>query len=80
MLRYKADRRTLAIVSTYFSLLAISWVLFDDLGWGWIALLVVVNAVFSFFCAVIVHNTIHAAVFKKPWMNRVFQLILSLTY
>lgn len=80
MLRYKADRRTLAIVTAYFTILGISWMLFDQVGWGIVCLLIVLNALFSFFCAVIVHNTIHAAVFKASWANRLFQMILSLTY
>ena len=80
MLRYKADRRTLAIVSAYFSILLLSWLVFDIANWWQIAILVILNCLFSFFCAVIVHNTIHVAVFKNRNLNRIFQMILSLTY
>jgi fatty acid desaturase len=41
---------------------------------------VVANCLFSFFCAVIVHNTIHAPIFKGKGMNRLFQFALSFTY
>src|SRR5688572_20813246 len=34
----------------------------------------------SFFCATIVHNTIHCPIFKKRGMNKFFQVVLSFTY
>lgn len=80
MLRYKADRRTLVIVASYFTILALSWTYYEQMSWAILVPVIMLNALFSFFCAVIVHNTIHAAVFKKPWLNRLFQLVLSLTY
>ena len=79
MLRNRADLRTLAFVATYFGLVAVQWV------WRpaelWIAIpLLVVTCFFSFFGAVITHNTVHVPVFKQRWLNRVFQVVLTLTY
>jgi fatty acid desaturase len=78
MLRYKADRRTLAFVTAYFVLVALAYA--TDLPWWGSALLCGVLCVLSFFCAVITHNTVHTPVFKKRSMNRVFHAVLSLTY
>lgn len=79
MLRYKADRRSLAFVATYFALFGFQW--FYRPSEFWLAVpLFVATCVFSWFCAVITHNTIHCAVFEKRWMNKAFQVVLSLTY
>lgn len=79
MLRYKADRRTLGFVATYFALLIGQWI-YAPSEW-WLAIpLFIATCCFSWFCAIITHNTIHSAVFKSRWMNKVFQVILSLTY
>jgi fatty acid desaturase len=79
MLRYKADRRTLGFVATYFALVIVQWVYRPaDL---WLAIpLFLATCSFSWFCAVITHNTIHSAVFHNRWMNKAFQVVLSLTY
>lgn len=78
MLRYKADRRTLAFVGTYFALIATVYAV--DLPWFAAIPTAVVIAMLSFFCAVITHNTVHTPVFKSRSLNRVFQVVLSLTY
>lgn len=84
LLRYAADRRTLAFVAVcyaftyggYFAwhagLLAVPW-------WAllpWIAF----AAVLSFSVAVITHNTIHAPIFYNRNLNRLFQIALTLGY
>lgn len=79
MLRYRADIRTLAFVATYFGLTAGLWIVQPTELWvaiPWIA----VTCCFSFFGAVITHNTVHAPVFKQRWLNRIFQVVLTLTY
>lgn len=78
MLRYKADRRTLAFVSTYFVLVAVAYSINLSL-WTSIVLTIVLSLL-SFFCAVITHNTVHTPVFKNRLANRVFQVVLSQTY
>src|SRR5690606_21630874 len=35
---------------------------------------------FSFTCAVITHNTIHCPVFYSRWANKIFQVVLTITY
>lgn len=78
MLRYSADWRTLFLLSLYGVLAVTGWVLDPH---GWLAVpLVLVTMVSSWICAVIAHNTVHAPVFHKRWLNRVFQVWLSLSY
>ena len=79
LLRYKADRRTLFFVALYLVVASLSYIYFPS-QWYFILPLVMLNAVLSFFCAVIVHNTIHAPIFKKKLHNKIFQVILSFTY
>lgn len=79
MLRYRADARTLAFVATYFGLVAAGFVLRPSHPLA-VAGLVLVTCFFSFFGAVITHNTVHAPVFTSRGVNRVFQVILTLTY
>ena len=79
-LRYKEDVRTLGFVATYLSLVAVGWVIWDDMAIWQRVLWVGATSVFSFFCAVITHNTIHVPVFKKRSWNRVFQYVISICY
>jgi len=78
-LRYSADLRTLVFVITYFSLVVAQWV-YAPTAWFVAAPLFVATCLFSFFGAVITHNTIHCPVFAKRRINRIFQVVLSLTY
>lgn len=79
LLRYKADRKTLTFVAIYFSLVAYQWI-YSPRDWWLAAPLLFATCVFSFFGAVATHNTVHAPVFHKRSHNRLFQIILSLTY
>lgn len=79
-LRYSADLRTLAFVGLYFALAGFSWWAIPQLHWAWVVVLVGLNCLMSFFCATIVHNTIHCPIFRYRWMNRVMQSILTFTY
>lgn len=78
-LRYRADRRTLAFVATYFAMLVVGWVLWP-MPWYVAVPFVIALCCFSWFCAVITHNTIHCAVFKQRRLNKAFQVVLTLTY
>ena len=78
MLRYRADIRTLGILCTYAALVAQQWVLAPS-GVVGIAL-IGITCVVSWLCAVIAHNTVHTPVFTKRWMNKVFQIWVSLSY
>lgn len=79
-LRYREDVRTLGFVATYLALVIVGWVVWDSLPLlgkvGWVGL----TSVFSFFCAVITHNTIHVPVFKERSWNRLFQYVISVCY
>ncbi len=78
MLRYRADRRTLAFVVSYYSLLALAFAL--PLRAPSAVPLVIALCFNSFFCAVITHNTVHAPIFRSRGWNRFFQVVLTPTY
>ena len=79
-LRYMADLRTLAFVAIYYSITIAGWVYYPQMSWPVILLTVAAASVFSFFCAVIVHNTIHSPIFRSRTVNRIFQHFLSFSY
>jgi fatty acid desaturase len=79
MLRHRADIRTLTFVATYFGLVTAGYVLRPGSPWV-IAPLVVLTCFFSFFGAVITHNTVHAPMFHSRGLNRFFQIVLTCTY
>src|SRR5690349_7161724 len=79
MLRYRADIKTLVFVAIYFGLVAVQWAIAPTTLAIAIPLLVL-TCWFSFFGAVATHNTVHSPVFKQRWLNRVFQVVLTLTY
>jgi fatty acid desaturase len=79
MLRYAADRRTLAFVALYFVLQALLWSANPTAPWLVAAGMVLV-AVLSWLIAVITHNTLHSPVFHRRWHNQLFQLALTLSY
>jgi fatty acid desaturase len=79
MLRYRADFKTLGFVAGYFGLVAVGWLSPSRSPWLLGPLLVLICFA-SFFGAVITHNTVHCPIFEQRWLNRVFQLVLTLTY
>lgn len=79
MLRFKEDRRTLAFLTAFAALSIGGWFV-DPRPWYLTAGWVVVTCISSFICAIIAHNTVHTPVFKQRWMNKVFQVWLSLSY
>lgn len=79
MLRYRADIRTLVFVAIYFGLVAGQWI-YAPKELHLAIPLVVLTCWFSFFGAVATHNTIHSPVFHQRWANRLFQVVLTLTY
>jgi len=78
MLRYSADWRTLFLLCAFAALSVGGWVLNPSgpLLVAWVA----ATAISSWLCAVIAHNTVHCPVFTRRWMNRVFQVWVSLSY
>lgn len=79
MLRYRADVRTLSFVSIYFGLVIFAWIAAPEHLALAIPLFVLI-CFFSFFGAAATHNTVHSPVFKSRAHNRVFQVVLTLTY
>lgn len=90
MLRYAADVRTLSFVGLYFATLTFTWLWLpsdvDALAalprttWLAIAGIYVVLCVTSFQGAVSTHNAVHAPIFKSRPMNKLWQVVLTLTY
>lgn len=84
MLRYSADLRTLFFVALYFGTLAFLWIATPselgavDLRWAIPAYLVLM--VTSFQGAVSTHNAVHCPIFKQRSLNKVWQVVLTLTY
>lgn len=78
MLRYRADLRTLGMLTTYAVLFTSGYVLKPT---GWVLLpWVAATALVSWLCAVIAHNVVHTPVFKKRWLNKAMQVWVSLSY
>ena len=79
MLRYRADLKTMIFVAIYFALVAVQWI-YAPHALGVAIPLVVLTCWFSFFGAVATHNTVHSPVFTSRGMNRIFQVVLTMTY
>lgn len=80
-LRHHEDLRSCGIVGFTYFLYVVRWRLrWAPLPWvvqvtSWLTL-----AVFSFFCATIVHNCIHVPQFRGRWLNNAWQIVLTLSY
>lgn len=79
MLRYRQDLRSLAFMGIYFSLVTAGFVLNPESWWLRVPLIVAICQ-FSFFCAVITHNTVHVPMFRSRGMNKLIQVLLTLCY
>ena len=78
LLRYSADRRSLAILLVFAALVASAWVRLPD---GPLQVLAIpLLGYSSWLCAIVAHNTVHAPVFRRRWLNSVFQVWVSLSY
>lgn len=84
LLRYKADYRTILFIAAYYIIAYggfITYMLNPELRtWSIMVPWVILTAFSAFSCAVIVHNTIHAPMFRKKSHNKWFQFVLSLAY
>lgn len=78
MLRYRADLRTLGFLVLYAVLVVTQWIFAPSGLLG--ILLIVFTCAMSWICAVIAHNTVHTPVFKQRWLNKAFQVWVSLSY
>lgn len=79
MLRYKQDRRTLGFVLAYFALFVTQWV-WEPGPLPVTIALIALTCWLSWICAIITHNTIHRPIFANRRLNKMFQVVLSLTY
>ena len=78
LLRYAADRRTYGILIVDGLLTVAAW-LWVPYGPWWLPAMAVL-AYTSWLSAVVAHNTVHCPVFTRRWMNRAFQVWVSLSY
>jgi fatty acid desaturase len=62
----------------YAALFCGAWIGIESIGMT--AALVLLLSFVSWLCAVIAHNVVHTPVFKARWMNRAFQVWVSLSY
>jgi len=75
LLRRAADRRTLLIIGAWFLAEALAWGCAPRQIW-----LIPLLCVLSFLGAIVTHNSIHVPVFHASWLNRLFQIALTLVY
>ncbi|HVJ94128.1 MAG TPA: fatty acid desaturase [Labilithrix sp.] len=80
MLRYRADLRTLAFIAAYFVILATAWRLWDGASVVARVGLVALLCACCWLNAVITHNTIHCPMWRSKFLNRLTQVVLSLSY
>lgn len=88
MLRYRADLRTLFFLGLYFANLVFLWnwlpAGFEGFAFTGPALalfgLYPLLLMTSFQGAVSTHNGVHTPMFKQRWLNRVWQIVLTLSY
>lgn len=84
LLRYKADKRTLAFVATYYLFTLTGFLYFDVLYeyyfWSILIPLCILTSFVCFFVSVIIHNTVHCPIFVDKNHNKVMQYVLSFAY
>jgi fatty acid desaturase len=79
MLKNHADYRTLTFIFLYFVLVAFQW-FYAPHSLGLAATMLFLTCMFSWVGAVITHNALHFPLFKNHILDRVFQVVLTLTY
>jgi len=82
-LRMTEDFRTLGIISFTFCLMYLRWVTYSNEGketWSLSIFWFTLVSLFNWYCATIVHNSIHCPLFNTKFMNNCFQYVLCLTY
>lgn len=80
MLRYRADLRPIGFNVLYFSLTALAFWPGIALPWGARVALFAALCVTSFQGAVQTHNAVHSPVFHSRTVNKIYQVVLTLTY
>jgi fatty acid desaturase len=79
LLRYKADRRTLFFVAVYFAMFFTIW-FYVPRHWLPLSIAALIFYPMNHIMGLIVHNTIHAPIFKNEMANRIFQIVLTLAF
>jgi len=80
-LNFHDDLRTLGIVAFTYLLYILCWCFrATPIHWSLKFCMWWTLAIFSWFCATIVHNCIHVPQFRDKWMNSAWQIVLALAY
>mmetsp|Transcript_34450 Transcript_34450/g.77683 ORF Transcript_34450/g.77683 Transcript_34450/m.77683 type:complete len:362 (-) Transcript_34450:105-1190(-) len=81
-LRNNADLRPVIWVCKYYLISYLAWTYEDYFRHSYLLsfLTLLVISYYSFAGATITHNTMHSKVFHNKWANRIWQVLLSLTY
>lgn len=79
MLRYRADIRPLFFNALYFVILGLTW-FYNPTSWTLLVPLVLLLCFTAFQGAVQTHNAIHRPIFKNRWLNKLYQVVLTLIY
>ena len=79
-LRFRADSRSLTFLALYSLSVASGFVFWDVLAFPSLALMSAITCFAAFVVAVIVHNTVHAPMFRRDTHNRWMQVFLSVAY
>jgi fatty acid desaturase len=77
LLRYKADRRTVAFFVAHFAMIAAAY---KYARGPWVFLAIALISYSSFIELISGHNAMHAPIFHNRTLNRIWQMLLSLTF
>lgn len=80
MLRYASDRRTLAFIAGHLVLVCATWALWERLPTAMRVLTCALLCASAFINAVITHNVMHSPMWRSRTLNRITQVVLSVTY
>lgn len=79
LFRKKADYRTIGFIFSYFIWTIFIWNIDPQNTWLKVSF-ILPTCLLSWIAAIITHNTLHHPIFTKRWLNRFFQVVLTLTY
>ncbi|AKU99474.1 Beta-carotene hydroxylase [Labilithrix luteola] len=80
MLRYSSDRRTIAFIAGHLVLVGAAWTFWDSLPTLLRVLACALLCASAFINAVIAHNVMHCPMWRSRTLNRITQVVLSVTY
>jgi len=80
-LKHVEEWRAIAIVVFTFTMLHVRWFTYSSKdSWGYTFAWFLFLSIFCWYCATIVHNSIHVPPFRQKWKNQAWQYSLCLCY